>query len=172
MVAETRRRLFFALWPPASVLDRIEQATFGLPKDGRPTARHQWHVTLAFHGNCDAWQHRQLIERAGSRQWPTIALSFDRLGYFSRPRIAWLGMSWVPTILCELAAHLAGAGLEAGRFVPHITVRRGCSPVDTGSVVPIGWQAREFTLVESGTHGAPGRYRILARWPLARANVE
>ena len=162
-----RQRLFFALWPPPDIAEQIAETARALDAGGTPVARDKLHVTLAFHGACDAAGRDALIARAERAVAPPIDLLFDRLGGFEKPRLIWLGLSDPPSPLLDLAAFLRGPALDPRRFVPHITLLRKAAPISACAVTPLGWRAREFTLVESGAHGAPGTYRILARWPLA-----
>ncbi|MGB7755066.1 MAG: RNA 2',3'-cyclic phosphodiesterase [Salinisphaera sp.] len=161
-----RQRLFFALWPPPDIAERIADTARALETNGMPVACDKLHVTLAFHGACSVADRDALIARAERAVAPPIDLVFDRLGGFEKPRLIWLGMSDPPQALYDLAAFLRGPALDARRFVPHITLQRKAAPISACALAPIGWRAREFVLAESGANGAPGSYRILARWPL------
>lgn len=176
MPCEPPRRLFFALWPPAQAVDQIMALSEQLAGIGKLTPPDKLHVTLAFHGSCNAAQYSHLMARAAQLNWPPIELPFDRLGSFQRPRVVWLGMSRPSGLLSGLAAALGQdsttGDLEANHFVPHITLGRRGSRMHTDLIAPIAWQAREFTLVESGAHGRPGAYHILGRWHLTGADVK
>ncbi|MGN8159514.1 RNA 2',3'-cyclic phosphodiesterase [Salinisphaera sp. SWV1] len=161
------QRLFFALWPPPDAARRIADLGAALDAGGAPVACDKLHLTLAFHGNCDAAGREALIARAECVSAAPIDLVFDRLDSFSKPRLIWLGPSDPPQALIDLAAFLRGPGLDRRRFVPHITLQRKAAPIAARPVAPIAWRAREFVLAESGAHGVAGAYRVLARWPLA-----
>lgn len=162
-----RQRLFFALWPPADVAERIVDVIRTLDTTGTPVARDKLHVTLAFHGACDAAERAALIARAERVAAAPIDLVFDRLGGFDKPRLIWLGLSHPPASLLDLAGRLRAPGLDQRPYVPHITLQRKADRINAGPIAPMTWRAREFVLVESGAHGVPGTYRTLARWPLA-----
>lgn len=166
------QRLFFALWPPAETIERIRAIAATVNGGGRTIPCDKWHVTLAFHGHCDARARAGLIARADCIAAAPIDLVFDRIGGFERPRITWLGMSTVPRALETLAARLQGAALGAHRFTPHITLQRGGPIPAARGVVPVTWRAAAFALVESGANGVPGAYRTVARWPLVGAGQD
>ncbi|MES1956479.1 RNA 2',3'-cyclic phosphodiesterase [Salinisphaera hydrothermalis] len=162
-----RQRLFFALWPPADVAERIAVVGRALATSGAPVPRDKLHVTLAFHGARDAVERRALIARAERVAIAPFDLVFDWLDGFDKPRLIWLGLSRPPAALFELAEFLRADTLDPRAFVPHITLQRRAGPITARPVAPIAWRAREFVLAESGAQGVPGGYRILARWPLA-----
>lgn len=162
-----RQRLFFALWPPADVAERIAEIGRTLDGPGTTVPRDKLHVTLAFHGACDAAEREALIARAERVTIAPFDLVFDRLDGFDKPRLIWLGLSRPPAALFELAEFLRADTLDPRAFVPHITLQRKAGPIAACPVEPIAWRAREFVLAESGAQGVPGGYRILARWPLA-----
>lgn len=168
MAAE--RRLFFALWPPDSVIAAIQRLQKQLGS-GRPTPATKLHVTLAFHGRCDQTAYRTLLARAEQVRLPAPALIFDRLGGFAGSGITWLGMSRPPVPLVQLATALAPSDLEDRPYVPHITLLRKSQPPTVTPVTPIVWRARQFSLVESGAQGAAGGYRSLASWRLMAPDV-
>lgn len=165
----SQQRLFFALWPPRPLAERMIDIARTLFASGAPVAHDKLHVTLAFHGACDAVAREALIARAEQVTVPPIDLVFDRLDGFRKPRIAWLGMADPPAGLLDLAALLRETELERRRYIPHITLQRKTSPIAACPVAPIAWRAREFVLAESGANGVPGAYRVLARWPLSIA---
>lgn len=166
MAEPLSQRLFFALWPPSDIARHIHEFAQTLDLSGRPVASEKYHITLAFCGRCDAGERDVLIARAARIDLPAIDLVFDRLDCFQKPSLVWLGMSSVPHALFELSQAL-GSGHDVGaRFVPHITILRWAAPIEAQPVSPLGWRARQFALVESGTGGSPGTYRIIARWSL------
>jgi RNA 2',3'-cyclic 3'-phosphodiesterase len=169
----TTRRVFFALWPTVRTrLALARSAKRAIRRcGGRPTPPRHLHLTVAFLGKVD---HRQL-ERALSI--PPIAvgpidLVLDRLGYWARPRILWLGPAERPPALVELETRLwdglvaAGFRREPRAFVPHVTLARAARAVDE-PVAPVRWPARRLALVESVPAAKGSRYRPLRFWRLA-----
>lgn len=161
-------RLFFAAWPPASVCDAITQRVHGLHVDGRRVARERLHLTLAFHGLCDAQARAALIARADALQATAFDLRLDRVGQFGGGKTLWLAPTVVPDALQALAQTL-GATLDERTYRPHVTISRKAAPITPRPIAPIDWRIEAFALVASGHGGAPGGYRDLARWRLADA---
>jgi RNA 2',3'-cyclic 3'-phosphodiesterase len=167
------RRVFFALWPTArtrlALVRSAKPAIRGC--GGRPTPPGNLHMTIAFVGAVNAGQ----LERALSV--PPIAvgpidLVLDRLGYWARPRILWLGSTELPPALVELETRLweglaeVGFRRERRAFAPHVTLARAASAVDE-AVEPVRWSARRLALVESVPAARGARYRPLRFWRLA-----
>src|SRR5690606_38898445 len=124
-----RKRVFFALWPDDPTRHAIERACRRAIRlsGGRPTAKRNLHITVAFLGDVDDEQ----LERA-ARVPPIevgpIELELDVLGYFPVPRVLWLGPQTVPPALIELERAL-WEGLEREGFErepriyrPHLTL--------------------------------------------------
>jgi RNA 2',3'-cyclic 3'-phosphodiesterase len=100
-----QRRLFVAAYPPAQVVEHLGRTVDGLQvsranQPGRSTrvsARHRWHVTLAFLGDVPESRIEkaaQAVHRAAQRPAPPIEISFAGAGTFGRGRstILWAGL--------------------------------------------------------------------------------
>jgi 2'-5' RNA ligase len=173
--AVTTQRLFFALWPDPALQQQLGKTAAALlaKAGGRPVPPENLHCTLVFLGNVDSRQ-RACIEDAASRvNGEGFALKFDRLGYFRRPQVAWLGSTTTPRALHELVAGLSH-GAEACGFPPeqrpyavHLTVMRKLRR-DPGSLplLPISWDVDRFALVESVSDNNRTYYRPLRFWSL------
>lgn len=167
-----RHRIFFALWPDDATRGAISRASRRVVRlsGGRPTAKRNLHVTVAFLGAVDD----EGLERAAAV--PPIAtgsfdLVLDRLGYFDGPRALWLGPTTMPPALTALEQSLweglehAGFEREPRIYLPHLTLARRARAVDE-IVTPVTWAATSLTLVESIPlpHGV--HYEPLRDWPL------
>jgi 2'-5' RNA ligase len=161
------KRLFFALWPDARQRDRLRDAVNSVAKgvEGRAVDRRNWHVTLAFIGGFPEHRVPYLLERAGDITVEPFNLTFDRLEFWPRPRIACLSAMTVPPELQSLVAQLEGimTGLgirtEERAFRPHITVMRNARQFTTERLVQRAttrWS--EFELMESVSSPAGVRY--------------
>lgn len=163
-------RVFFALWPDTATASAIEKTIDTLQPTGRRVARRRLHLTLAFIGPASAQRIEQLCERAADIRVPAFTLQLDRVGYFSRPRVLWLGASGVPSPLVTLAQAVRDPDDAQDcnqAFRPHITLTRGADPLyDPARIAPIDWPVARFSLVQSGAGGAPGAYRQLGQWRL------
>lgn len=169
---DCRHRVFFALWPEPTVREAAIALRAAYAAAGRDVPAAHLHLTLAFAGNVDTTQLAALRNAGDSGHVPPFALSLDRLDGFAAARVQWLGPSAPPTALGTLARQLqqrcrdAGIALPDEAFRPHMTLRRRVSEPERKAVPAITWRPRDFALIESGSAGQPGAYRVLARWPL------
>lgn len=172
--SEPTQRLFFALWPDPNVRNQVE--TFSrrqIRKQAKRVSAANLHITLAFPGSV-APPVRDCLEAAAGRIIASpFELAIDRVGYWSRPRIIWMGPSHTPAGLWVLVKALRRAldacGLtpETRPYQPHFTLARkagrGLTVTETG---PVPWSIRDFCLVESVTDPSGVRYQLLRRWAL------
>lgn len=172
-----RKRLFFALWPDASLRDALSDIAVALPEDlGRRVPAHNLHLTLLFLGATPAEQLPGLLAAAQRLEGQAFDLHLDHGGWWRRSGIYWLAPREIPAALAGLATRLEQAaralGLDArlGDFRPHVTLMRKVStPPPVPAFDPLYWPARDFVLAESVTHAAGAEYRELGRWPLRPA---
>lgn len=165
-------RLFYALWPDGATRKALAQWQHGLR--GRLVPAHNLHITLAFLGNQPAELLPVLKGILNRLDGPSMALELDRLGHFSRSRVAWAGMTEVPPELAQLHAALVRELAENGirhddrpQFVPHMTLARHVQrPPDAKAVEPVEWHADHVALVLSPMNGRP--YELLASKRLRR----
>ncbi|HEU4617534.1 MAG TPA: RNA 2',3'-cyclic phosphodiesterase [Gammaproteobacteria bacterium] len=167
-----RRRLFFALWPDdatRAAISRVSRRPVRLC-GGRPTAKRNLHITVAFLGSLDEEQAERAAAVPPVRTGP-FELELDVLGHFEHSRTLWLGPSAVPPELASLEREL-WAGLEAQGFErepriyrPHLTLARRAKAVEEG-VDPVRWPVSALTLVESVPLPRGVHYEPLRDWPL------
>ncbi len=126
------RKLFFALWPDSRQRDRLRDVINSVARDveGKSIDRRNWHVTLAFLGNVDETQIPEILARAADIKVEPFRLTFDRLEFWPRPKLACLTSPTVPTELSQLVGQLNALLLDVGitpedrTYRPHITVSR------------------------------------------------
>ncbi len=160
-------KLFFALWPDAPTRDAL--ARLQAPVAGRHTPRDKLHLTMAFLGQQPADALPALLNILEGVPVPPMELVVDCYGYFSRPRIAWAGMTAPPAELlamqADLIARLEAAGFSTathGAFKPHITLAREARAAPPEQVTaPVVWDVSQLALVESDT--STGKYRPIGR---------
>jgi 2'-5' RNA ligase len=164
-------RLFFALWPdPVLRRQIVAVQTSRRVGDGRRIEPADLHLTLAFLGNTPGDQLATVRQAAARLALEPFSLTLDRLGWWRRAGILWLGPTLWPAPLDALVNDLWGGlehpGLqpEKRRFKPHITLARRCTRARAGPIKPISWSVTDFVLVESVSVPAGVRYRILDRW--------
>jgi 2'-5' RNA ligase len=172
-------RLFFALWPRdslrAALAGMAGRAAAGI--EGEPVPPANLHVTLAFLGMVAGSQIGSLIEIGGSDAWPLVPLTFDRVEYWTRPRILVAmptdrpapGQSIVDGLWTGLER--SGHVREARPWQPHLTLMRRIRRPPSRDLPSLGrveadgrdWR---LALVESTSHPEGPRYKPLAEWPL------
>lgn len=128
-------RVFFAFGPESACALRIaDWRERHAACDGRAVPAANFHLTLAFVGELEARAVDELcaaVDRCAPA-WSANQLTLDRVGYWPRPGIYWLGPANWPEELDALAATLrqlavtAGARRDRKRFTPHVTLYRNC----------------------------------------------
>lgn len=174
---EPARRLFFALWPDPTMLERSQEAVrrHVLTGAGRAQRADQLHLTLEFLGSV-AESRLHAVHECGARA-ATAASSFvvalDRMEHWHRPQVLCLTATATPeplvTLVERLRTELAARGFrpEQRPYKAHLTLARQVRrPPPIALVEPLAWPARELSLVESQTGPGGSRYERLATWPL------
>lgn len=170
-------RLFFAFWPPAPVARLIEtRQPNGL--SGRPVARDDLHLTLAFLGSVPRAAIPALTGLPIIR-CPAVAIRLAHRRTLPRSRCIVLGLEGCPPALAaaQLAfvRHLAALGLDPDNraFYPHVTLMRGVAGSEETRVIdPIDWVLDEVRLVASIPATTGSRYTSLASWRAAQQGHE
>jgi 2'-5' RNA ligase len=156
------KRLFFALWPDDRQRDQLREVINAVAKtvEGHAVDRRNWHITLAWIGDFPEERIPQLLKRVGEIEFEPFRLSFDRLEFWARPRVASLTAATVPEELQRVVTALEnvlqdeGVAKETRTYRPHITVSRNARTFTTERLAQrtsIEWSG--FELVES----VPGR---------------
>ncbi len=166
------QRLFFALWPPPLVRAQLQQASrVVVGKKGRAVAGANLHLTLVFLGSVDQAGRQCMEQAADTVRGDRFTLEFSQVGYWSRPRILWLGPKETPPQLEALVTDLVrvlkscGHDPDARRYQAHLTLARKASrPAEVASIEAIRWNVDRFCLVESITAQAGPIYRVLKYW--------
>jgi 2'-5' RNA ligase len=173
--ARDRARLFFALWPAASVRTALAARALEAQAEcgGRAMRAENIHLTLFFVGSIGRDRVPELERAAALVRGSPFSLVLDRVGYWRRSGIVWTGTTQCPSALADLAADLqtalAGIGIEADErpYAPHVTLVRNARrrPVSR-SIQGCVWDAHEYVLVESVQVAGSVRYEPFARWTL------
>ena len=154
----SNKRVFFALWPDHNQRERLRDIINSVARtvEGKAVDRRDWHVTLVYVGELPEEQLPDLMERASQIQVEHFHLSFDRLEFWARPRIACLIAPTVPAELQSLIDTLRGIVLDFGvmpedrTYRPHITVVKNARTFNTERLAQRAtteWSG--FELVES-----------------------
>jgi len=176
-----RRRLFFALWPDLALRRALAAATAEVASRaaGSRIPPANLHVTLAFLGMVTAEDVPELLAIGYRGHWPGLALDFDRVEYWPKPKVLVAMPDVTPAAGIQMVDRLweslerLGFEREKRPWHPHLTlVRKVSRPPPRGEELPIPRRpardagAWKLALVESVTDPAGSRYTPLARWPL------
>lgn len=176
-------RLFFALWPPPVIAQRLgeeaRQATihFG----GRATRPETIHLTLAFFGNLPEARLPDLVAAAATVRAASFSLTIDHAGFWPRQHLLWAGVQAAAPLSAlhgQLLEALTSAGFrpdgEPRMFRSHLTlVRRTQTDAATSgaaelpSVAAMTWPCRSFVLVRSCPGPTGSAYQVIEEFPLA-----
>lgn len=169
------RRLFFALWPSGKTRQAIVDtySSLSLPAKGRTPPWQNLHITLHFIGQVSEEIKDCMHAAAQQLEIKSFILNFDRLGYFSRAKILWMGCQQVPAELTQLHTSLGvtlttcGYQLEKRVYAPHITLKRKCPRTELKQAeFSIPWQVNQFVLVESVPEEHGVSYHVIETYPL------
>lgn len=163
------RRLFFALWPDNRQRDRLRDVINSVAKtvEGKVVDRRDWHITLVFIGEFPENRVPYLLERAAQIKVEPFRLSFDRLEFWPRPKVASLCAATVPPELQAIVDALNNVLLDLGlkpedrTYRPHITVARNARPFLTERLAQrsitewSGIELVESVQVPGGVHYVP-----------------
>jgi len=173
-LAGNSRRLFFALWPDATVRRELAALQTLLPQtQGNWVHGDDLHMTLQFLGSVAAKQQHCISKAADRTSGDSFVMSITHLDYWAGPGIVWAGLEELPqalsALVSDLGGHLENCGLRRERraYRPHVTLLRKAPP--SGMIrleTPIIWEVDHFVLVESRPGGHPPWYRVLESWPL------
>ena len=125
------------------------------------------HMTLQFLGDVDASQQQALEARLAEFVFEPVTLTLDRMGYWSRPGILWLGPRKTPRALSiavqRLSNQLRSLGYRADRrgFKAHVTFVRDARAAKHFIFSPVAWYAETIVLVASERLPEGARYTVL-----------
>lgn len=172
-------RVFFGLELEAACALRIaEWRDRQVRCNGRPVPPANFHITLAFIGPLGDSEIERLCHAV--EDWLAqvsvdgATLTLDRVGYWQKPGIYWLGPGSWPEHLNQLAyklgnlASAAGAKRDRNTFLPHITLYRNCAGAPPAPIVTpsIAMDYRHFALFESRQGRQGVSYHVLQDWTL------
>lgn len=168
-------RLFFGLKPdPQTALDIIDWRERSLPPMARPVPVDNLHVTLAFLGEVEERYLEELFDLADQVRSGQFELRINQLGFWSKPKILWIGPDETSQTVYQLAKMLGNVRRRMGfradkkEFLPHITIARRCEMPPPASVLKPDFSIYfdRFTLFESSRIKSGLYYRPVQDWPL------
>ena len=131
------------------------------------------HLTLHYIGPVGEEDMACLSDAAQKVEGIPFKLALDRMGYFKRPRVLWLGCEKTPkgyvALLKQLAEKIADCGfvMEERISIPHVTLQRKVSrPEEYVDIKTIEWEVEQFVLVESLTIKGGVSYQVVESYRL------
>ncbi len=176
---QSKKRLFVALWPDDETRRQIYQLQQSLNYEAglstaSPVDENHIHITLHFLGSVHEQEIPVLTQALENVSGHAFEIDLDRLGYFSKPNILWLGCAEHPEALSTLHKTTGRAikkcltGYQQKKLVPHVTLfRKAMQLPKKENIETIRWHAGSFVLVESKTYTEGVQYRVLQQWSLA-----
>lgn len=177
-MTQVARRLFVALWPDDDARRQVYKLQQQLRYDSElgtvsPVDVNNIHITLHFLSLVAEKDMIMLMQALSSVSGYGYDIKLDRLGYFSKPQILWLGCSQQPEALNELYKSTAQAikksipDYRPKKYIPHITLFRKATRLpQKEKIEEIHWSVNSYVLVESKTYPEGVQYRVLHEWPL------
>ena len=168
-------RLFFGLKPdPQTAMDIIDWREHSLPPMARPVPVDNLHVTLAFLGEVQDRYLEELIDLADHVRSDRFELRINQLGFWSKPKILWIGPDETPQTVSQLSKMLGnvrrrmGFRAEKKEFLPHISIARRCDRPPPASTLKPDFTIKfdRFTLYESSRIKSGLYYRAVQDWML------
>ncbi|MGL5947760.1 MAG: RNA 2',3'-cyclic phosphodiesterase [Aeromonas sp.] len=170
-------KLFFAL-PATAISADLSAWRAAQPWPGEWVPPENFHLTLAFLGHASPEQTAALMTRASRQHCPPLRITLDSVGYFARPKVAWVGPQVWPNELTVLAHALRHHGEQLGlgngekHYRPHVTLARKAPiapPMALNAALAraqLTLCAQAFALYQSVSTPNGVRYEPLASWPL------
>lgn len=141
-----------------------------------PNVRHlkpeNLHLTLLYLGLIEAGMQESIVNKASQIKVVPFAFQLDSIAHWHVPRILCLTVSKQPRAMLDLVQSLVNLVrpypifLHDRPYRAHVTMVRKVKQPYVLNILPIGWQASEFVLVESCSTPEGIRYEVLQSWPL------
>lgn len=167
------RRLFLAFWPDEFQLEKLHELQCEYMGWGKEVHPENFHVTLLFLGNIPYNVSDHLVQCLQDIAIQPFRMRLDRLGYFDKTKIFWVGPTNPPHELENLyksarnCAQQCGISKLSKRYVPHVSLLRNCEvPITNPNFSPIDWHVEEFHLVESRLEKNHAHYYTIESFPL------
>lgn len=167
------RRLFLVIWPNEVQLEKLHELQCDYLGWGREVLPENFHITLLFLGNISYEMTDCLTQGVQAISIQPFHVRLDRLGYFDKTKIFWVGPSSVPQQLESLYKSVRNCAQQCGisnlskRYVPHVSLLRNSQiPTSNPDFAPIDWQVEEFHLAESRLERDGARYYTIENFPL------
>lgn len=167
------RRMFLGLWPNEEQIDQLYAVQSAYTQMGREVPPENFHITLLFLGNISNSTVESLRHGLSDLMIQPFSVRLDRLGYFDKTKIFWIGPTHVPEQMNVLFKNVRQQAQRCEirhltkKYVPHTTLLRQCEGLSTDPILhPIDWYVDEFHLIESRMEPEGAQYYTVDTFPL------
>ena len=148
-----------------------------LPPLAQPVSTANLHITLAFLGEVPSSHYESVFTAARQVCGQAFDLQINQTGYWSKPKVYWIGPTSIPDELLDLARQLRsqlayqGLSTDPRPYQPHISLFRKLRENPPAPLCEPDMQLsfKSFCLFESHSSSSGVNYRVLEQWPLAVA---
>ncbi|OUS31817.1 2'-5' RNA ligase [Thalassotalea sp. 42_200_T64] len=151
-----------------------------LPENNKNVAVNNFHITLAFLGNINSSQIKQLIDSANDIKLDSglINIHLNQLGFWAKPKVLFLATTKQSKALVKLANSCMQVAVNADikvaehkPYVAHLTLARKVKylPILDSAIdntVNFQLEFQQFCLFESLSTPNGVKYRVIKSWPL------
>lgn len=145
-----------------------------LPEIPTHVPAKNFHVTSVFLGQVTSSQLDKLLSLVGSRSFDSFSIEFDLLGFWSKPKIVFLGANKANSQATLIAnclfdfAKQSGLMLPHRQYVPHITLTRKIAFNPPAPLIAPSFQCHftQLSLFESVSTKHGVHYPIRQSWDL------
>jgi 2'-5' RNA ligase len=166
-----KQRIFIAAWPDATVRAALHDIAKSIAKThfrAKAVKPQNYHATVAFLGELVPPAIETIKQRVSDFSLSQVILRLDRLGFWRKPKVVWLGCNDTPaTLSCEIEGlcdqlRRLGFHLDEREFVPHVTLFRKAARRPRVTITPIDWTISHLVVVRSTLTPDGADYEIIA----------
>ncbi|GAC16015.1 RNA 2',3'-cyclic phosphodiesterase [Aliiglaciecola lipolytica] len=148
-----------------------------LPRFEQNVPAKNFHITSVFLGQVTEQQLDQLCSKIENTEFRPFELHFDNMGYWSKPKILWLGADHVPDPMLHISKRLTefaqqvGLNIPVREYFPHITLVRKAQNNPPAPILTPDFKIHldQLHLFESVSGRTGVQYPIRQSWPLIRS---
>lgn len=160
-------RYFFALNPDDKTRENIVFSRSQLSCSGLRVNAENIHLTLLFLGKLAQEQQDKVVHEAKKIIVPEFELSLNKIGYFKKAQVAWLGTDIIPKPLLNLNQQLLKVAKQSKidisqqTYKPHVTLSKKSVKINKKMIEPINWKVSSFVLFKSIDTREGVKYQIV-----------
>ena len=147
-----------------------------LPPFPHPVPAANFHVTSVFLGSIENHQLDDISRAIEKCEFDPVSITFNTLGFWSKPKILWLGSEHIPEEATNLAESLTTIAKQAGiqvqerKYIPHVTLVRKVHQEAPAPLFPPDFtcQFDKLHLFESVSGKKGVHYPSRLQWPMMR----